>query len=545
MIPSPAITLARISALAAGGAALGLAIWIFLGGQKVAPLPQTRLAPNLAASVAEVDAVLRASWAEAKVAPTPAADALTLARRLSFALTGAPPSLEEIRRLEALPQNADPVLVWLDHLLADRRSADYLAERLARTFVGVETGPFLIYRRRRLVHWLGDQLAAHRPYDAIVRDLIASEGLWTTKPETNFVSVTIVANGEEVPDEVKLAARTSRAFLGISLDCVQCHDDAFGDRWKQSDFHHLAAFYAQAEMNISGLRDNKGRQYHTRYLGEETARLVSPQVPFAAEDLPARGTRRERLAAWVTAPGNGAFARATVNRAWALLCGRPLVEPIDNLALDGPFPPALETLARQFEASGYDYQQLLRTIALSSAFRRDSRSGDPAHPVTLRQEEVWAAFPVTPLRSEQVAGAVIQSSSLASLDGEAPFLQKLRRSGEIRDFVRRFGDAGEDELSADPGTVAQRLLVMNGKLVRERTEPNPLLNASTRLARHAPSDEAAIAAAFLAALTRYPEGSELAHFSTSLAGTKAQARDRALSDLCWALANSTEFSWNR
>ena len=164
-------------------------------------------------------------------APAPAADRLTLARRLSLALTGSPPSLEEIRSLEKLPEDGDPIAFWLDHLFADRRYADYLAERFARAFVGVETGPFLVYRRRRLVTWLGDQLTANRPYDELVRDLISAEGLWTSQPETNFITVSVM-QGKGGPDEQKLAARSSRAFLGFSLDCVQCHDDKFGDRWK-------------------------------------------------------------------------------------------------------------------------------------------------------------------------------------------------------------------------------------------------------------------------------------------------------------------------
>ncbi len=540
-------TLIRLGGLALLVTGAGILLWRHFESQKPEPLPQMATDPRVAAAITRLDAVLSESWSQAAVAPVREADALTLARRLSIALTGAPPSLEEIRRLEALPPGSDPVEAWLTHLFSDRRSADYLAERFARVFVGVETGPFLVYRRRRLVNWLADQLAVNRPYDAIVRDLIASEGLWTTRPETNFITVSVVqeAGEERGPDEIKLAARTSRAFLGISLDCVQCHDDKFGDRWKQQDFHQLAAFFAQANTSLTGLHDDRQVEYATRYLGQKDETKVAPAVPFAPDLLPDQGPRRQRLARWITDNRNAAFARATVNRAWALLFGKPLIEPIDDLPVDGPYPAAMEILAEEFTASGHDFRHLVRVIAGSAAFARDSTTGDPANPVSADQEQHWAAYPVTPLRPEQVAGSIIQSSTLQAIDHSAHFLQKLRRFGETRDFVRRYGDPGEEKFTIESGTIPQRLLLMNGKLVRERTEPNPLLNASSRLAHQSSGDRSAVEGAFLATLTRYPDEAELDHFTTLLAGKEGQVRDQTLSGLCWSLINSTEFSWNR
>jgi hypothetical protein len=543
---SPLRAFVRLSALGGIVIVAGVLLWGHFDSGKPAPLTSAKPDPVLAKAVARVDAAFHASWTTAALEPAPEADALTVARRLSLALTGAPPSLEEVRRLEGLPQGADPVAAWLDHLLADRRSADYLAERFARAFVGVETGPFLVYRRRRLVTWLGDQIQANRPYDDIVRDLVSAEGLWTTKPETNFITVAVVQGGsKEGPDEMKLAGRTARAFLGLSLDCVQCHDDMFGDQWKQADFHQLAAFFAQAEVNLTGIRDNSRKSYETRYLGETAPVKVNPMVPYGSGFFSKDGPRREQLARWITHPDNTPFARAAVNRTWAILFGKPLVDPVDNLPIDGPFPAGLEELAREFTAGGHDLRHLIRLIAMSEPFRRASRSFDPDKPTTAGAEAAWAAFPLTPLRPEQVAGSVIQASTLQALDSDTHIIQKLRRFGETRDFVKRYGDPGEEEFAGGSGTIPQRLLLMNGKLVRERTEPNPIMNASTRLAKCSPLDEAAVKAAFLASLTRHPEPAELAHFTGLLAGSKGNTRDRALTDLCWTLINTTEFSWNR
>ena len=126
-------------------------------------------------------------------------------RRLALALTGSVPSLEEIRRFEGRPEGTR-IDAWIDELLRDRRCADYLAERLARAYVGTEDGPFILFRRRRFAAWLSDAILADRPYDAIVRDMIAGTGLWTDHPATNFVSVTFNPEAGR-PDAERLAPR--------------------------------------------------------------------------------------------------------------------------------------------------------------------------------------------------------------------------------------------------------------------------------------------------------------------------------------------------
>ena len=165
---------------------------------------------------------------------------LAVMRRLSLSLCGTIPSLEEIRRFEYRPPDRR-IDAWLDDLLRDRRCGDYLAERFARVFVGTEDGPFLKFRRRRFVAWLSDAILANRRYDANVRDLIADEGLWTDHPATNFLTVTTDEKTER-PTPDRLSARVARAFLGVRLDCAQCHDHPF-QPWKQEHFRGLAAFF--------------------------------------------------------------------------------------------------------------------------------------------------------------------------------------------------------------------------------------------------------------------------------------------------------------
>src|SRR3954447_1834328 len=339
------------------------------------PKPLTRhdtsayRAPDFQDTVGRVDASFRAEWENQNITPAPAAPDLAVARRVALGLMGTVPSLEEIRQFEALPP--DQRMPWyIDHVLADPRFRDYLAERLARAYVGTEAGPFIFFRRHRFTSWLEEQVAANRPYDQVVQSLIATEGLWTDHPAANFVSVTAQQDKGNAPNPVRLAGRVTRAFLGLPLDCAECHNHPFA-AWKQPDFQGFSAFFGQTHIGFTGVRDGDG-EYEVEDKKSQLKKTVAPRVPFAPELLPEKGSRRERLAAWVTHPKNPYFAKATVNRVWALLFGRPLVSPVDNLEPDGPIPAALQILADDFVAHQFDLRRLIRVIASTEVFRLDS-----------------------------------------------------------------------------------------------------------------------------------------------------------------------------
>lgn len=513
--------------------------------------PHRNAADGFQQTLDRLNAAFRQQWKTAGLHAAQPADELTIARRLSLALAGTTPSLEEIRTLEATPSE-ERIPNYVDHLLDDRRTSDYLAERLARTLVGDEFGSFLVFRRRRFVNWLADQLHEARPYDAVIRDILTSEGLWTNRPETNFFTATIdEASGQ--PDPAKLAVRVSRALLGVRLDCAQCHDHPFDERWKQSHFESLAAFFGSTGFGkelaaLRGIQD-LARPYR---VGDEGAvgekRIVAPFVPFNEDLMPSNGTPRNRLATWLTDRENKAFARVTVNRFWALLFGRSLVEPVDSIPLDDTVPTALDLLAQDFADSSFDLRRLIRLCAASAPFQLDSRlpssAAQEAEPNLVEYERCWAVFPLTRLRGEQVIGSVVQASRLTTIDHESHILLRLVRFGSQADFLKRYGDAGAQELEAQSGTIPQRLLMMNGQIVHERTKPDLVTNAATRIAALAPDDKRAVEVAYLTVLTRRPSAAEMEHFVARLKDKTGEERSECLADLSWALENSTEFSWN-
>jgi hypothetical protein len=148
------------------------------------------------------------------------------------------------------------------------------------------------------------------------------------------------------------------------------------------------------------------------------------------------------------------------------------------------------------------------------------------------------------LRPEQVVGAILQSASLATIDYQSNIVVRFARAVGQSEFIERYGDSGADEFDEHGGTTAQRLLMMNGEIVSERTKDSLLANAASQIAAFAPDDATALETAMLAVLSRRPNEREAAYFAERLAGPSGTQRRARLGDLYWTLLNGTEFSWN-
>ena len=504
--------------------------------------------PDVKKVLDQLNSEFEARWKEKNVQPTPRADNLTIIRRLSLGLIGSVPSLEEIRKIEKQPED-EQVSWWVSRLLEDKRSSDYIAERLARAYVGVTQGPFVLFRRRRFVDWVSNQIHTGKPYHEIARKLLVDEGLWTDSAAVNFMTVTLdEEDNRGAVDPIRMAGRTSRAFLGMRIDCLQCHDDFLGtvhlgDDGKrrsgmQTDFHRLAAFFNDTRVNLAGIRDTKKIQhYQFKFLDDEKESIVPEGVPFRADLLPEEGTRRQRLATWITHKENRQFARAIVNRIWAIVMGRPLVEPIDDIPLHGPYPPGLETLATDLIEHDYDLRRLIRLIALSEPLARDSQAD---FEITADHEKHWASFPLTRLRPEQMAAGIYQATSLTTIDSRAHILQKVTQFGMVNDFVKRYGDIGENEFNARSSTVTQRLILLNGKMVNERLRGQ---TSPTRLQQLNQDNRTAIEITYLCVYTRRPDAEEMEFFLKRFDNSSGKRVD-VIQDMFWELINGHEFAWN-
>lgn len=518
--------------------------------------------PNL---VAQIDGHFEELWKRQELTPAQPAEELLLLRRLALSLMGTVPSLEEIRQFE-LDDQPDRIERWTQRYLDDPRFADYFAERLARCFVGVDGGQFIVFRRDRFVSWLSDQLEADTPYDQIVRQMISSKGLWTGEPQTNFIT-SAVAN--EDLDENKLAARSVRAFLGQSMDCAQCHDhpmppDDGSIAWKQSHFEGIAAQFGQVAQGGLGVFDRQNMKYKVQDLtaleeaeekpDEIPMRDVDPAVPFGKEWVPAEGTAREKFAHWMTHPENRRFERAIANRVWGLMFGRPFIVPVDDMPDPSHDPTdhdVLDMLGEDFRQHNYDLKRMIAMIASLKTFRLQSVvEADNGSQLDVSYEELislldetWGVFPMTRLRPEQIIGSMLQASSIQTIDQNSHLFTRFRRFTSERDFVNEYGDLGDQELVEQTGTIPQALLRMNSNMTRGAVESG-FLSACGRISNMSTTNEEALEAAYFVCLTRKPTKEEREHFLEQLGDLTDDRRNPIIEDIFWTLFNSPEFSWN-
>lgn len=524
---------------------------------------------ELSTAVERLNAEFHKQWEAENVHPTVFADDLTVLRRLSLALFGAVPSLEDIRRFEADKQ-PDRIDRWVVDMLKDSRYSDYFAERLARSLVGVEGGPFIIFRRDRMTAWLADHLRRDASWSEMTKELIAAEGLWTDAPAANFI--TIARQDDETINVNKLAGRSVRTFLGQRIDCAQCHDHPFDQQWKQHHFEGLAAFFCQAGVTFGGVTDSAVDDKKQKVVykvvdpgKEETeARIVPEAVPFNSEWLPSEGGLRHRLAEWITHKDNRRYERAISNRIWGFMFGKPLHDPVDDLPhpLEGE-QDALDILGQEFRSRGDRLSVLIRMMALSDAFRLSSESSAADESEYQSQIDAWSTFPLVRLRPEQVIGSLFQAAHIRTIDQNSNLLARAQKFGNENDFLNEYGDMGDDELLQQVGTIPQALLRMNGRFSSELSRAE-LLTAAGQIIDFSPNDEAVVENSYLTCLARRPSNEEKEYFVAMLGRTYEaveeqreaapnspepdpkpdRSRAEVVQDLFWTLFNSPEFSWN-
>lgn len=534
-----------------------------------APLAAVAVDQQLDSSVAALNAEFQRQWKLSGVKIAERADDLSILRRLSLSLFGTVPSLEDIRRFEA-DQQPHRIDRWVTGMLQDPRYSDYFAERLARSLVGVEGGPFIIFRRDRLTAWLAEQLREDASWSEMTKQLIAAEGLWTDSPSSNFI--TVARQDDETINVNKLAGRSVRTFLGQRIDCAQCHDHPFDPQWKQHHFEGLAAFFCQTAVTVGGVtdrrtgEDDKAVVYKVVDPGaeEDEARIVPEAVPFHSEWLPSDGGLRHRLADWITHQENRRFERAIANRVWGYMFGKPLHDPVDDL----PHPSdgeqdALDLMGQEFRRRGDRLSVLIRIIALSEPFQLSSESVASQESEYLAQVDAWSVFPLVRLRPEQVIGSLFQAGHVRTIDQNSNLVARLQKFGNVNDFMNEYGDMGDDELLQQVGTIPQALLRMNGRFSSELSKAE-LLTAAGQIIAFSPDDESIVENSYLACLARRPSDEERTCFRDLLqAASKANTatekldaaaadsrtspkptREQIVQDLFWILFNSPEFSWN-
>jgi ferric-dicitrate binding protein FerR (iron transport regulator) len=500
---------------------------------------------------------------EARVPPSPRSDDAEFLRRVTIDIIGQIPSYE---RTIAFLSDTHPGKrrELIEELLA---SSDY-----GRHFGGVWRN--LMAPREvgkggkappvdHFSPWLAKQFNEGRGWNEIVYDLLTVDGDVSQKPQTGF----IMANAENFhPQADRLAASAARLFLGVQLQCAQCHNHPF-TAWTQADFWATAAFFSRLR--------NTGKK-GPPFVLTETADIEPaphakngtvgppPMLPAGAVVIPTsagkgagnvvrarflggsepalneEGPYRPAFAAWVTAPSNPYFANAAVNRLWAHFFGRGLVNPVDNFHSGNlPSHPALlELLANELTISGGDFKHLIRGLCNSQAYQRTSR------PLTANEadRQLFSHMAMKVMGPEvffdSLVNALGTGPGFATKGGKARSGKKsLPSLGSREQFVQFFtsqSDAGESDESSHG--IPQFLKLMNAEPFNRGA---PIVDA---LVRSQLSGEQAIQELYLSVLSRRPTADEVRLLSDYLS-KRTDARSGYAGAL-WILINSSEFAMN-
>jgi hypothetical protein len=495
-----------------------------------------RSASDARALTARVDAVLAARWAEAKVRPAAVADEGEFLRRVSLDLIGKIPTAAEARdflddpspgkRLALIERLLDSPAyttrateIWRKLLLPEADTED-LARQVA--------GDFETWLRKKVIEEAG--------YDRIVREILTAK---VNRRTDDFA----VGMGRGVPSPAgyyvakeskpeNLATGVARVFLGIRLECAQCHNHPFA-HWKREQFWSLAAFFADLapedpENPFAGRRDGNAAPRRELAIPGTKKIVKAAHLDGSTPAWRPRAQTRDILAEWVTAPDNPYFARAVVNRVWARFFGLGLIEPVDDIDGDtnSDLSGLLDELAGQFRAHGYNLKFLIRVLTATRAYNLSSVA-NPAESAS----PIFASMPVRGLSPGQLFDSLTQATGAEPGDAKARFLEL---------FASREERPAEAET-----TIIQALTMMNGSYIDGAT--NPVTSQVLGAIIKAPflDTPGRIETLYLATLTRRPRPDELAVLLPFVERrTTGEARAKALADIFWAILNGPEFHLN-
>jgi hypothetical protein len=554
---------------------------------------------------------LKAKWDEAGLTPSKRSDDAEFLRRASLDISGVIPSGDEAEAFLS-DKSADKRKKLVDALLKDPRYAAHWADVWTGIIVGYDNDNRDQATRLRATENLKEMLAKNLPHDEFARRIVTVTG--------NYVEgAGLMMRGNEKSEDAKieqnglagylynlqreagrdfplaLAGKMSRAFLGIQIQCAQCHDHPF-DKWTQEEFYGMASFFTEVRARRALLPSAQGKErkdvtQRDQYtiiedvirpaMAARPARPGAPNRPMAGggdlsipdsksgpikasflenhKGAVAGEARRVTFARYLTEKENLQFAKMTVNRMWAHFFGAGIVNPVDdfNTKNKPTHPELLDGLAKDFIAHGYDNHWLIRAIAGSDAYQQTSRLAGKER--DLAAEKYFAVARTRALSPEQIVRSFIEATDADGAEanrvaqgrvrpgaGGRPMAEgRMAREAQmfqmLSQFRSNFGDDEGSEVTDFAGTIPSALLMMNSQYTAAETTAQRTSALALLLTKHATPD-ARIRAIFLSTLTRAPSDKELSRWRSHAA--KQQNAPTAYEDLLWTLLNTSEFLFN-
>lgn len=540
-------------------------------GATVASASQGSLAADVQSStlsdddvIAYIDAQIRAGWAAGELTPSAKASDGEWCRRVFLDLLGRVPTVDEAKHF--IGDTSPNKKAKLINKLLD--SSEYVNE-LARNWATIYTiqligRPPARANRRDMVNrpgmqkYLRDSFADNKPYDRMVYELITATG--TTKPgvkgyngATNYLIDKMKENALEA------TAKTAKNFLGMQVQCTQCHNHPFNE-WKQDQFWGMNSFFRQAratptrdgrDLEFATLEDNDFKGEGTTPAKAEVYYELRNGMLQVAYPRFVDGTkidpngyvktvnRRQELAKLVIK--SEYLGKAAVNRMWAHFLGYGFVKPIDDL---GPHntpshPELLDRLGKIFADKGHDLRQLMRWITLSETYSLSSKMSDKNRKddPTLGEKPRFSHFYLRQIQAEQLYESLLVITNENNKGGNYEEKEN-KKTDALKQFTLTFGnDDGEDATTFN-GTIPQALMMMNGEMIKTATSTKPG-SFLDKLARSSTRGDQIVEQLFLATVARRPTGSDMS-LARALIGSRVNQAS-GYQDVLWALLNCNEF----
>ena len=477
----------------------------------------------------------------------------TFIRRVTIDIAGRLPTPDEAAHFVA---DTGPAKrgKWIDSLLAGTDYADYFANTWSALLRNRRTQPTYARGTFEFHDWVRDSLVSNKPYDQFVREIITASGNVDDNPAAGWY--------RQVKDPNQQLEDVAQLFMGMRLQCAQCHHHPF-EKWSQQDYYQFAAFFSRVGRK-GDLQAGDDAIFHRRGAPSATnprsrqsvkpAGLGERPLEVSADEDP-----RVLLADWVTRPENPFFARSLINRYWKHFLGRGIVEPEDDMRETNPpsNPELLDGLARHFIESRYDLKELVRTICRSHTYQLDSVPNE----YNAVDKQYFSRYYPRRVAAEVLLDSVdAVTGTVSKFDG----LPSGTRAVQLPDnsfnassyFLEVFGrpnasSACECERTDAP-SLAQSLHLLNAKDLYEK-----LASADGRAAKFSAgdprTDENKVRQLYQLAFSREPNAGEIStavgYIERSIAKgvakeDAAKKKQRAYEDLIWVLINTKEFSFN-
>ncbi len=504
-----------------------------------------------------VDELVISKLQSLNLKPSSRCDDSTFIRRAFLDTIGVLPTVEEVQEFIAsdVPDKRDQLI---DALLIRDEFVDYWTYLWSDVLLvnGNRLRPEAV---KAYYQWLRKNIEENRPWDAVVRDIVTSQGSSYENGATNFYAL------HQTPED--MAENVSQAFLGLSIGCAKCHNHPL-EKWTNDQYYAMANMFSRVRAKGWGGDPRNGDGLRTLFLassGELDQPLTGkPQPPTPLDGEPMAfddpSDRRVHLANWLTAPENPYFSRSVANRIWANFMGRGLVENVDDMRVSNPptNEPLLAAMADFIIEQQYDLKKLMRLILQSETYQRSSQPIEG----NFADDRFYSRYYPRRLMAEVLLDAVSQVSEVPTAftlitHGPADTREtkayplgtralQLYDSAVVSQFLSTFGRNNRDivcecERSNKPSMI-QVLNIANGTTINEKLkDENSCVSKAMTLENSTESIMKTINEAYLKTFSRLPSNEEFENVLQVLTNVDEVSRREAIEDLYWSLMSSREF----